>query len=170
MHTPTRTHAQNLFSYLFLFCSAQWQRSHSQPLKAAGISNICRLWRWLIPYFKNDCSVGLWGDSFYCSPKATGWLHLVWTQPKWEAQSQRGACLQALLSWTPGPVPAMNAPCSGWNMVSWNWLLFLPSQTQWETSGAFITHRHKGSGGSARSRNLRERVQVGPAWNTGPKH
>lgn len=151
-HTYTHVHmsAQNLFFYLFLFCTVHWWLSQSQT---SGVSTIysegrnVKISAW---HFQSDSSTRYWEVSFCCPPKAIRWPHLMLSIQNVVAQPQRGTCPQELLGRTVqdkavfSSVPAMNEPRSGWDTASWKWLLFLLSQTQWEMSGAFISHKHKG--------------------------
>lgn len=84
------------------------------------------------------------------SPKGHRWPRGMPSASKMR-KPDHGEALYASAAWRDvkgkaafSSVPALNGPRLGWNMVSWTWLLFLPSRTQGEMSGVFISHRHKG--------------------------
>lgn len=97
-HTSTYAHtcmhmhwsASNLFSFLSLFCSFQWQPSHP---RSSGVPELChegRVWRYLPNVFR---TVSLWGgeESPAFPPKAIGWPRLMLSTVKTRRPSHRGA-------------------------------------------------------------------------------
>lgn len=156
-HTSTYAHtcmhmhwsASNLFSFLSLFCSFQWQPSHP---RSSGVLELChegRVWRYLPNVFR---TVSLWGgeESPAFPPKAIGWPRLMLSTVKTRRPSHRGALVWKGCSVGQCRVGWLSLRCLLWmvhvqagtQLVGRGFYSALPHPAR--NVGAFISHKHKG--------------------------